>query len=136
METLHTRKRPLNHLSNLYEKQSQPGRVSVYTFTNNFKLGEIDIHTSTFISSPRTSKNIFRTFKGLGLNAQLLAEYNFKFIEIPFENTTLKTIREKWLAEGIPSPYCNSLVDQQLILRLDRINLEPITKEVEQLEFF
>lgn len=138
METKSKRKRPLNNLSNLYEKQLQPGRIGVYTFTNNFKLGEVDITTSTFHCVPRTSKNIFRNYTGLGLNAELLSTYRFEFIEIPFEGKILKTKRVKWLKEGIPSAYSNSNVDQQIILPLSKINFDEVAKkvEVEQYEIF
>lgn len=138
METKSKRKRPLNNLSNLYEKQLQPGRIGVYTFTNNFKLGEVDITTSTFHCVPRTSKNIFRNYTGLGLNAELLSTYRFEFIEIPFEGKSLKTTREKWLKAGIPSSYSNSNVDQQIILPVSKINFDEITEkvEVEQYEIF
>jgi hypothetical protein len=138
METKPKRKRPLNNLSNLYEKQLQPGRIGVYTFTNNYKLGEVDITTSTFHCVPRTSKNIFRNYTGLGLNAELLSTYRFEFIEIPFEGKTLKTTREKWLKAGIPSSYSNSNVDQQIILPISKINFDEVAEkvEVEQYEIF
>lgn len=138
METKAKRKRPLNHLSNLYEKQLQPGRIGVYTFVNNFKLGEVDISTSTFHCVPRTSKNIFRNYQGLGINAELLSTYRFEFIEISFEGKTLKTTREKWLKDGIPSAYSNSNIDQQIILPLSKINFDDVAEkvEVEQYEIF
>ena len=138
METKSKRKRPLNSLSNLYEKQLQPGRIGVYTFTNTFKLGEVDLTTSTFHCVPRTSKNIFRNYTGLGINAELLSTYRFEFIEIPFEGKTLKTTREKWLKAGIPSSYSNSNVDQQIILPISKINFDEIAEkvEVEQYEIF
>ena len=131
-------KRVLLGLSNLYEKQLQPGRIGVYTFTNNFKLGEVDILYSTFYCVARTCKNIFRNYAGLGLNAELLSTYRFEFIEIPFEGRILKTTREKWLREGIPSAYSNSNVDQQIILPISKINFEEVAAkvEVEQYEIF
>ncbi len=131
-------KRKPIHLSNLYEKTIQPGRISVYTFANNFKLGEVDIVTLTFHSAPRTSKNIFRLINGLGLNAELLTTYLFNLIEIPFEGKILRTTREKWIKEGIPSSYSNTNVDQQIILPLQKINMDEITEkiEVEQYEIF
>lgn len=138
METKPKRKRPLNNLSNLYEKKLQPGRIGVFTFTNNFELGKVELTTSTFHCVPRTSKNIFRNYTGLGLNAELLSTYRFEFIEIPFEGKTLKTTREKWLKEGIPSRYSNSNVDQQIILPISKINFDDIAEkvEVEQYEIF
>ena len=75
-------------------------------------------------------------FKGLGLNEELLfilKELGIKTIEVPFCGEVLKTTTEKWLSKGIPSPYCSDKVDQQIILRLDKINIdenEPINIKV------
>lgn len=125
-------------LSQIYEKHLHNGRVIVFTRINNFKLGELDIPSSTFHCVARANKNIFRNLNGLGLNAELLSNYRFEFIEIPFEGKILKTTREKWLKEGIPSSYSNSNVDQQIILPIPKINFEKVAAkvEVEQFEIF
>ena len=132
-----------NFLSQIYEKHLHNGRIIVFTRINQFKLGEIDIATSTFYCVARASKNILRSLNGLklnglGLNAELLTNYRFEFIVIPFENKILTTTREKWLKEGIISPYNNNVVDKQIILPLSEINLseEEEKIEVEQYEIF
>ncbi len=64
-----------------------------------------------------------RMFNALGLNEELLTQYNFQFIIIPFNNSFLKTYRKRWIAEGIKSPFCNENVDRQILLSLDKINM-------------
>jgi hypothetical protein len=127
-----------NFLSQIYEKHLHNGRIIVFTRINNFKLGEIDIASSTFHCVARASKNIYRSLQGLGLNFELLSNYRFEFIVIPFEGKIFTTTREKWLKEGIISPYDNNVVDKQIILPLSEINLseEEEKIEVEQYEIF
>lgn len=96
-------------------------------YWNNFKLGTIIPNESTFRVVPRSRKNIFKMFNGLGINEELLLilkELDIKFIEVPFCNEVLETTTDKWLREGVRSPYCSDKVDQQLILRLDKITLD------------
>jgi hypothetical protein len=127
-----------NFLSQIYEKHLHNGRIIVFTRINHFKLGEIDIATSTFYCVARASKNILRSLNGLGLNKELLSNYRFEFIVIPFENKIFTTTREKWLKKGVISPYDNNVVDKQIILPLSEINLseEEEKIEVEQYEIF
>ncbi len=101
-------------------------------YWKNFCWGEIIPSESTFRVVPRSRKNIFKMFNGLGLNEELLfllRELDIKYIEVSFCGELLKTTTNKWLSKGIPSPYCSDKVDQQLILPLDKINLydEPST---------
>lgn len=66
-------------------------------------------------------------FNGLGINEQLLLilkDLNIRFIEIPYCGKILKTTPDKFLKYGIPSRYQSEKVDKQIILRLDRINLD------------
>jgi len=96
-------------------------------YWNNFRWGTIIPSESTFRVVSRSRKNVFNMFDGLGINEDLLLilrDLNIKFLEIPFEDQILKTTVEKWLSQGIKSPYCSTKVDQQLILRLDKINLD------------
>ncbi len=98
-------------------------------YWNSFKWGTIYPSESTFEVVPRSRKNIFKMFKGLGINEELLfllKELDIKHIEVPFCGEVLETTTEKWLTKGIPSPYCSDRVDQQLILPLDKINLDEV----------
>lgn len=66
-------------------------------------------------------------FNGLGINEELLLilkELDIKYIEILFCGEILETTTDKWLREGIRSPFCSSEVDQQIILPINRITLE------------
>lgn len=95
-------------------------------YWNSFKWGTIFPSESTFQSIPRSQKNVFRVFNGLGINEELLInlkEMGIKYIEIPFCGETLKTTTKKWLSRGIRSPYSSEKVDRQVILRLNDINL-------------
>ena len=114
-------------------------------YWKNRKLGTILSSESMFQSVTRSRKNIFKMFNGLGLNEELLfllRELDIKFIEVPYCGEILETTTINWLSKGIPSPYCSDKVDQQLILPLDKINLdeaEPppvITHNAEQLTLF
>ncbi len=114
-------------------------------YWNSFKWGTIIPSESTFQVVPRSRKNIFKMFNGLGINEELLLvlqELDIKFIEFPFCGEILKTTTNKWLREGIKSPFCSDRVDQQIVLGLDKINLnesEPppvITQTDKQLSLF
>lgn len=99
-------------------------------YWKDLKLGTISPSDSTFRTVERSRKNIFNMFSGLGCNEELLTilrDLNIKYIEVPFCGEILKTTVEKWLSKGIKSPYCSEKVDRQLILRLDRINLDETT---------
>jgi len=96
-------------------------------YWNSFKWGEIIPSESTFQVVPRSRKNIFKMFNGLGINEELLLilkELDIKYIEILFCGEILETTTDKWLREGIRSPFCSSEVDQQIILPINRITLE------------
>ena len=97
-------------------------------YWGNFKLGTLHPDTLTFLLVPRSEKNVFGLFgRGLGINRELLnylKEKGYKFIEIPFEDKLLKTTVTKWISFGIKSPFVSDKVDQQVILSLDKINLD------------
>ena len=114
-------------------------------YWKNFKWGTIIPSELTFQVVPRSRKNIFKMFNGLGINEELLfllRELDIKYIEVPFCGNVLETTTDKWIGKGIPSPYCSDKVDQQLILPLDKINLDEtqspqvITPCQEQLTLF
>lgn len=97
---------------------------SVYWKT--FKWGKIIPEKSTFRVVPRTNKNIFNLFNGLGLNEEILfmlRDLRIKFIEVPFNVSILTTTVEKWIREGIRSRYVGDNVDRQIILPITKISL-------------
>ncbi|OGU41149.1 MAG: hypothetical protein A2315_04840 [Ignavibacteria bacterium RIFOXYB2_FULL_35_12] len=97
---------------------------SIYWKT--FKWGEIIPEKSTFGVVPRTEKNIFKMFNGLGLNEEILfmlRDLRIKFIEVPFNGSILSTTVEKWIREGIRSRYVSDKVDRQIILPITKISL-------------
>jgi len=98
-------------------------------YWENFKWGVIIYESSTFQVVPRSQKNLFRLFNGLGLNEELLyllKEMGIKFIRIPFKSSILQTTVQKWISLGIKSPFVSDTVDQQLIMPLFKINLDEI----------
>ena len=111
--------------SQLYTKQLKNGRVIIFSSINRFKCGELDFRTSTFHSVPRSTKNVFRMFDGLGINSHLLEHFDFTFIELPYNGKTLRTTKQKWIREGIASKYSTSRVDPQIILPLSKIYPDP-----------
>jgi hypothetical protein len=116
------------------------GKICLYIKVNNFHAGDIILNKSTFLSIKRTAKNIMRMFNGsLGINSEILNNYNFEFIEIPYEGTILRTTRKKWITEGKVSPFSNSKVDQQILLPISKINMEHLEiyeHDKEQLSLF
>ena len=97
---------------------------SVYWKT--FKWGELIPEKSTFRVVPRTNKNIFKLFNGLGLNEEILfmlRNLRIKFVEVPFNASLLTTTVEKWIREGIRSRYASDKVDRQIILPTAKIIL-------------
>lgn len=96
-------------------------------YWKSFKWGTIIPSESTFIVVPRSRKNIFKIFNGLGINEELLIllkKLNIEYIDIPFCGKVLKTTTDKYLREGVRSPFCNERVDRQLVLNIDRINTD------------
>ena len=120
--------------SQVYEKILPDGRIRLFIQTNNFCCGELDPRDSTFYSIRRTSRNIMKMFLGIGINAEVLTNYNFDFIVIPFNNSILRTTRLKWLQQGIRSPFCNKLVDSQIILPLSKINMSDLPELQEEIQ--
>lgn len=95
-------------------------------FWHSFKWGQIIPEKSLFKVVPRTQKNIFKIFNGLGINEDLLfllRDLGIKYIEVPFNNSILSTTVNKWIKEGIRSRYTSDKVDRQIILPLHKIFL-------------
>ncbi len=109
---------------------------------NNFVAGEIDTEKRIFYSAPRSTKNLFHLFgePGLGINEEILLLDFYNKIKVKFNDSILTTTRRKWLNKGITSPYCNSTVDKQIILKLSDINMTDSDKyepaEAKQEELF
>ena len=97
---------------------------------NHFVAGDLDTNERIFYSIPRSKKNLFYLFgePGLGINEEILLLETFDIIKVKFNDTILTTTRRKWLNKGITSPYCNSTVDKQIILKLSDINLTDVDK--------
>lgn len=96
-------------------------------YWNSFKWGKIIPEKSLFKVVPRTNKNVFKIFNGLGINEELLfllRDLRIKYIEVPFNNSILSTTVDKWINHGILSRYSSDKVDRQIILPLNKINLQ------------
>jgi len=113
--------------SQIYTKAIGSNIMQIYVKQNNFLAGEIDLSERIFYSIPRSNKNLFHLFHGaeggLGINEELLLRSDFDLMKIKFCDQILTTSRLKWLNCGIVSPYCNQIVDKQIILKLSEINL-------------
>ncbi len=115
-------------------------------YWQSHKLGTLFPSESTFKTVKRTRKNIFHLYGGgLGCNEELLVllkNLGIEFIEIPYCNEPLRTTVDKWLRQGVCSPYTSEKLDQQIILGLSKItlddNLQPqrVIKPVEQPSLF
>ena len=109
---------------------------------NNFVAGEVDFTERIFYSIPRSTKNLFHLFgePGLGINEEILLLDSFGRIKIKFNDKILTTTREKWLNKGITSPYCDSRIDKQIIIKISEINLQDVEKyeqaKIQQQELF
>lgn len=118
--------------SQIYTKELGSNIMQIFVKQNNFLAGEVDKTERTFYSIPRSNKNLFHLFHGaeggLGLNEEILFMKNFDVIKVKFCDKILTTSRLKWLCCGIVSPYCNQIVDKQIILKLSEINLNDVEK--------
>lgn len=130
-------------LSQIYTKELGLNIVQIFVKQNNFLAGEVDKSEGVFYSIPRSNKNIFRLFHGaeggLGLNEEILLRTDFDMLKVKFCDKILTTSRLKWLNCGIVSPYCNHIVDKQIILKLSEINLKDIEKykpSIKQINLF
>ncbi len=108
------------------------GKLKVIIKQNKFTAGIINLYEKTFYNSPRTSKNLFRLFNGLGIGSELLnivlPYFNISTIIVPYEGTELITTVDKWRRLGIVSPYCNENVDKQVVVSLKDITMNDVEK--------
>jgi hypothetical protein len=98
----------------------------IYVKQHNFFAGIINSKLRVFYHVPRSSKNVFHLygFEGLGINENILLRKDFDKIMIKFNDEILETTRWKWLEKGITSHYCDMSVDKQIILPINKINLD------------
>ncbi len=85
--------------------------------------------------TPKSRVNIFKMFgEGIGINEEMILRLNFNFIECEINGKLYRTTKEQLLKKGIRSPYQNSRVDRQIILRLEDFYIpekpEPEKKEL------
>jgi hypothetical protein len=122
----------MKEFSQIYTKEMGIGVLRVFVKQNNFIAGEIHVDEKIFYSIPRSSKNLFYLFHGaeggLGLNEELLLRTDYDLIKVKYLSNILTTTRLKWLNQGIISPFCNSIVDKQIILKISEINLNQAEK--------
>lgn len=124
-------------------KQTKEVRISeheikIFIKQHNFFAGILNIEKRIFFHVPRSSKNLFHLFgfSGLGINEEILLRKDFDTIKIKFQDEILETTRLKWLKQGITSPYCNFSVDKQIILDVNKINMEDTAPEEVQINLF
>lgn len=124
-------------------KQTKEVRISeheikIFIKQHNFFAGILNIEKRTFFHVPRSSKNLFHLFgfSGLGINEKILLRKDFDTIKIKFQDNILETTRLKWLKQGITSHYCNFSVDKQIILDVNKINMEDTAPEEVQINLF
>ena len=119
-------------------KKINNSETKIFVKQHDFYAGIINSDTRIFNHSPRSSKNIFHLFgfEGLGCNEEILLSKDFDVIKIKFNDEILTTTRLKWLRSGIASPYCNSEIDKQIILPLDKITLDDAVDIEEELTLF
>jgi hypothetical protein len=112
--------------------------IKIFIKQHNFFAGILNLEKRIFFHIPRSSKNLFHLFgfSGLGINEEILLRNDFDTIKIKFQDAILETTRLKWLKKGITSPYCNFSVDKQIILDVNKINMEDTAPEEVQTNLF
>jgi hypothetical protein len=116
--------------------------LDIPRFKTPMKIGTAYRDTATFRSIQRTPNNLvhFFGYPALGVNEEVIKELKFiKIIEIPFNDTILRTTKLHLLKHAIPSPFCSSEVDKQLIIAVDKfyvpeVDPEPKEKQAELFE--
>ena len=115
--------------------------ADVYLFLPIFKkgkkLGTLYLNEQLFRTVKKDRTNLFHLFKnkkrtsGIALNNELLTKLKFKYLEVPFENEVLKTTREHFIKNSIPSPFENDKVDFQKVLQVQHF-ITPRPKEIHE----
>lgn len=113
--------------------------ADVYLHLPHFRfpklLGTLYRNTRTFRTINRTHENLFHRFRegrpGLGVNIEVLTRLNFTYVEIPFNERILKTTREHFIENSVPSPFVSDRVDPQKVLPLDQFVVPEKAKKPE-----
>ena len=108
--------------------------IKISVKQNDFIAGRIILSRKIFQSAKREPKNLFRMFNNsLGINSEILnivmPHFGIDIIEIPYLDEVLRTTSNKWITEGKVSPYCNELVDKQILLALSKINMDHLIQK-------
>jgi hypothetical protein len=103
--------------------------IIIFVKQNKFIAGRIILQQKIFQSAKREPKNLFRMYNNsLGINSEILnivmPHFGIEIIEIPYLQEILRTTSQKWITEGIVSPYCNAVVDKQILLPFSKINMD------------
>jgi hypothetical protein len=88
----------------------------------------------TFISSKKTEKHLFRKMNALGINAELCARFNFRWIMVPYCGRELWTSRLYILHHGKELTFAKTGYEAQLFLKLDEWDREESAAFEEELE--
>ncbi|MCB9207569.1 MAG: hypothetical protein H6611_09740 [Ignavibacteriales bacterium] len=118
--------------------------AKVYLNLPHFKyaklLGTLYRTSKTFRTIKRSYENLFHLFgfSGLGINTEILQKLNFDFIEIPYNDSLLRTTTEHFIKHSIPSQYQSEKVDKQRILDINKFFVpeEKTKTEDKQAELF
>lgn len=114
-----------------------PDSVDVYLTMPFLKqpLKKATLHRNGLLKlTPKSRVNIFKMFgEGIGINEEMILRLNFDLIECEINGKIYRTTKEQLLKKGIRSPYQNSRVDRQVILRLEDFHIEE-TPEPEERE--
>jgi hypothetical protein len=63
------------------------------------------------------------------VNCEVLEKLNFDFVEIPFNGKVLKTTRNHFIQNSVPSPFHSDKVDAQRVLPIDEFIIPVELKE-------
>lgn len=72
----------------------------------------------TFTSTKKTEKHLFRKGNALGINLELVQNYGFQWVVVPFSGRTLSTTREELLERGFVLSFKQSGYEPQVFLPL------------------
>jgi len=94
------------------------------------KIAELERSNMTLRLIPKSRVNIFHLFgEGIGINEEMILRLNFNLIECEINGILYRTTRQHLLQKAIRSPYQNTKVDRQWILKLEDFHI-PETEEI------
>jgi len=131
----------MNKFEQIHTKLISSNSVKLYLNLPHFRspkvIGELFRKEKTLRTIKRNFQNLFHLFNGpgLGINTEVLSRFNFEFIEIPYNNEVLRTTREHFLHNSIPSPFVSDKVDPQRILKISDFII-PETGQFKEQTFF